>query len=53
MTVLQPASITPEPTNRCCFAEKRIVHPNGVVGEVVGLVADLFGQIRIRHADRA
>ena len=40
MTVLQPASMTPEPTNRRLAPKLGIAHPLGVAFEVVRFDAD-------------
>src|ERR1019366_4236225 len=51
MMALQPASMTPEPTNRLLRAELGLAHALGVFLKVVSLDTDLFRQLRIGRND--
>ena len=51
MTVLQPASMTPEPTNRLQAAKLGIAHAFGISLEVIGFDADSLGHLWIGGDD--
>ena len=50
--VLQPASTTPEPTNRCWRRNSGLQHALGVVGKVLGLLTHRLRQFGVGRVSR-